>query len=471
MTQVFSQRVPRRLFDTTCCHDICRILLTQTVIFLLFWIGSVFSPSQHSFFYLDYFYLPFVFRIHGLLGIATTIVMVLFDIYFSIDSANGLSFIALLGLIREIPHAGVWGYQLGAIAFGLFALVVFFVARQYRKVGVKAAAIMFVAMAIIYYPVKKMTTWPILSVGLTGPIFYAVILQDTFFFERLNPGNMRFVPLDEPSWLARAVKGTPKVLSVVFESYGIDKSKPQINQYFEEELRKALPKRKVYAAVVSYSGSTVNGELRELCSVHTEGVMLDSVPKEYICLPKTLAQQGYKTVAFHNNKGGFYDRLRWYPNIGFSTFIDRNMMLKKGYTPSQYAFGGIADKDMAKEISRWIAGHKKIFAHWTTLDSHGPYTKVLVPEVIDCKKLGVTESAECNYVNTLQSTFAAILFIAQQHPDLKIVISGDHAPHFESVSQPLVGKRLNALFDHHHVPALVVEPEKPAHAARSSKSI
>jgi hypothetical protein len=471
MTQVFSQFTLRRLFDTTCRKGIYHILFTQAVIFLLFWLGSFFAPSQHKFFYLDYLYLPFLFRIHWLLGTVATVPMVLFDFYFSIDSANGLSFTALLGLIREIPHAGAWGYQLGAIALVLFALVSIFVARQYRKVGLKAATIVFVVMAVIYYPAKKMTTWPILSVGLTGPIFYALILQDTFFFERLNPGNMHFTPLAQPSWLTKAIKGEPKILSIVFESYGIDKSKPQINQYFEKEIRKALPKREVYSGVIPYSGSTVNGELRELCSVRTDGVMLDSVPKEHVCLPQKLARQGYTTVAFHNNKGGFYDRLRWYPSIGFATFIDRNIMLEKGYAPSQYAFGGIADKEMAEEISRWLANHKKIFAHWITLDSHGPYSKALAPAVTDCKKLAITEAAQCNYVNTLQNTFAAIIFIAKQHPDVKIVVSGDHAPHFESVSQPLIGKRLNALFDHQNVPALVIEPIKTRMRQLTRKSI
>jgi hypothetical protein len=450
--------MPRRLFDTTCRQGIYRILLTQAIIFLLFWMGSVFAPSQHKFFYLDYLYLPFLFRMHWLLGMFATIPMVLFDFYFSIDSANGLSFIALLGLIREIPEAGIWGYQLSAVALVFFISMLIFVARQYSKVSVKASAVMLAVLAIIYYPAKKLTTWPIISVGLTGPVFYAVVLQDTFFFTRLDPRHMHFTPLDAPSWLAKMGKDAPKILSIVFESYGINKSRPQMNQYFEQALHQALPQQKIYSGVTAYAGSTVNGELRELCSVRTLGVMLNSVPEEYVCLPKKLAQEGYTTVAFHNNTGGFYDRLRWYPNIGFATFIDRNAMLGKGYKPSQYAFGGIADKDMAKEISSWLATHKKILAHWITLDSHGPYNKALAPEVIDCKKLGITEAAECNYVNSLQSTFAAIIFIAKQHPDLKIVISGDHAPHFESVSQPLAGKRLNALFDQQHVPALVIEP-------------
>jgi phosphoglycerol transferase MdoB-like AlkP superfamily enzyme len=139
--------------------------------------------------------------------------------------------------------------------------------------------------------------------------------------------------------------------------------------------------------------------------------------------------------------------------------VDLAVMQKKGYQASNYAFRGIADQDMAVEINQWLTQHHKIFAHWITLNSHGPYHQSVAPETIPCLKLGIHEVMECNYVNTLQSTFNAIIFIAKKHPDVKIVISGDHAPHFESLSQPLAGQRINAFFDHQQVPALMIEPE------------
>lgn len=454
---IFSWLALSKLFGTQCRKGILRILLTQSVIFSLFQIGAIFIPTAHKFFYLDYLYLPFLFRLHWLVGVFFAIPMVLFDIYFSLDSANGLSLGALLGLIREIPHAGVWGYQLAAAGVSLFVILVAFVAWQYSQVDCKAAGVVFLALAVIYVPVKRMAKWPIMSTGLTAPVFYAVFWQDTFFFDRLNPGNMQFTALPERSWLAQNIHGEEKILSVLFESYGIDDTRPQINQYLSDTLRRALPGRQIETSVVGYQGSTVNGELRELCSVHTAGVMLDAVPAEYPCLPRIFAQAGYQTVGFHNNKGGFYDRLRWYPNVGLAHFVDKKAMLDKGYETSQFAFSAIADKDMATEISAWLKKNRKIFAHWITLDSHGPYNKILAPEVADCPRLGITEKAQCNYINMLQSTFAAIIDIARQNPDVKIVISGDHAPHFESVANPLEGKRLNTLYNHQQVPAIVID--------------
>lgn len=463
MQQRFLHFNIRQWFDKACRQGIYRILLTQAVLFLLFWLGGFFTPIQHKFFYVDYLFLPFIFRLHWILGVFAAIPMVLFNIYFSLDSANGLSLIALLGLIREIPHAGMWAYQLAFVAVGLFSLLVFFVVKQYQQVSLKAAVIVLGTMMLLYYPAKKMLPkWPILSTGLTSPVLHMILFQDTFFFERLNPGNMLFSPLSQPSLLARSIEDSPKVLSILFESYGIDKTRPQINLYFADQLRKALPNRKIETEIVTYSGSTVNGELRELCSVKTEGVMLDSVPNTYQCVPEKLGQEGYTTVAFHNNKAGFYDRLRWYPSIGFSHFIDLGKMLEKGYRPSFYAFGGISDQDMAKEISDWLKNNKRIFAHWITLDSHGPYTKSLAPETVDCHSLHIEDAMECHYVNQLQSTFIAIVSIAKEEPDVKIVISGDHAPHFESMMQPVRGKQLNALFDRQHVPALVIMPAKNA---------
>lgn len=448
-----------RWFDHTGREGIYRVLFTQSVLFLLFWLASFLAPIQHQFFYIDYLYLPFLFRIHWLVGAIATIPMVLFNFYFSMDSTNGLSLVALVGLIREIPDAGSWAYQLALFTIALFAGIVWFVARQYQKVSLKAAGVLLCILAIAYYPVKKISPkWPILSIGLTSPILHWVLFKDAFFFERLNPRHMIFSPLKEPSLLEKSIDGSPQVLSILFESYGINKLRPQINDYFVKKLRDALPNRRIDTSVLAYSGSTVNGELRELCSVKTEGVMLDSVPKMYLCIPEKLRQEGYVTAAFHNNKAGFYDRAQWYPNIGFSTFIDRTEMLNKGYLPSSYAFGGISDWDMAKEIAGWLKTHPRIFAHWITLDSHNPYNKALANKVVDCQALQIKDEMECNYVNQLDSTFSAILFIAKAHPHVKMVISGDHAPHFESLEQPLVGKRLNASFDHQHVPGLVIFP-------------
>lgn len=450
---------PSRWVEPTCRDGIYRVLFTQSVLFFLFWLASFFAPIQHQFFYLDYLYLPFLFRLHWLAGAIATIPLVLFNFYFSMDSTNGLSLVALVALVREIPDAGSWAYQLALFTIALFAVIMWFVARQYQRVSLKAASLLLFGLAIVYYPAKKMLpTWPILSTGLTSPVLHWILFKDTFFFERLNPRHMVFSPLKAPSLLAKSLDGSPQILSILFESYGIDKARPQINDYFVTKLRNTLPKRRIDTFVEAYSGSTVNGELRELCSVKTEGVMLDAVPKMYPCIPEKLRKENYITVAFHNNKAGFYDRAQWYPNIGFSTFIDRTAMLNKGYLPSPYAFGGISDRDMAKEIAEWLKIHPRIFAHWITLDSHNPYNKALAPKVVNCRALQISDAMECHYVNQLESTFSAILFIAQAHPHLKIIISGDHAPHFESLEQPLVGKRLNASFDHQHVPGLVIFP-------------
>ncbi len=73
----------------------------------------------------------------------------------------------------------------------------------------------------------------------------------------------------------------------------------------------------------AFGGQTANAEFEVLCgfplaqgAVRFEQAMNDAVP----CLPRLLAQAGYRTVASHPNEPGFWNRQASYDRLGFETF-------------------------------------------------------------------------------------------------------------------------------------------------------
>jgi phosphoglycerol transferase MdoB-like AlkP superfamily enzyme len=80
--------------------------------------------------------------------------------------------------------------------------------------------------------------------------------------------------------------------------------------------------------VPSFGGGTIRTEFEVLTGAplgSLEGVQypwLEIDRRELEALPRTLARQGYRTLAIHPNAGAFWNRTRTYPALGFDRFID-----------------------------------------------------------------------------------------------------------------------------------------------------
>ena len=80
---------------------------------------------------------------------------------------------------------------------------------------------------------------------------------------------------------------------------------------------------------VPFHGVTIDGEFRELLAGVRLGWMGQTVPE---CLPKLLAARGYEAISLHGFTSQFYDRVQWYPKLGFTRSLFAQDLRAQGLT-------------------------------------------------------------------------------------------------------------------------------------------
>ena len=123
------------------------------------------------------------------------------------------------------------------------------------------------------------------------------------------------------AWLNESTKVDEKILLVVSESWGVSDDKIQ-NAVLEPILKTQNHLNDLDRGIVDFRGVTVEAEIRELCQLDLLHFNFQDHKSEMsVCLPNKLKQKGYKTFAFHGAAGLMYDRVRWYPDVGFQELI------------------------------------------------------------------------------------------------------------------------------------------------------
>src|SRR5690606_9984297 len=110
------------------------------------------------------------------------------------------------------------------------------------------------------------------------------------------------------------------------------------------------------------------------------------------CLPNRLKAQGYDTFAFHGAAGLMYDRVRWYPDIGFNNtmFFEANSWPRRCYS-----FPGACDSDMVDFVAKSLDNPGKVFTYWLTLNSHYSYdSRDIHGDLFPCEKYAVPINSE-----------------------------------------------------------------------------
>lgn len=229
-------------------------------------------------------------------------------------------------------------------------------------------------------------------------------------------------------------KELSKSALIIIESWGI----PINNEEIEDQLQPIKQSKKIKLSHIEetvYSGSTVEAELRELCGVRPSDYQFREIPDYVQCIPKSLSEKGFKTIAIHAGKGDFYNRDKWYPSAGFQEIFFYSKEEKK-YRKC-YSWPGFCDIDIIPFFFEKIKSENKIFAYWLTLNSHMPY---------DARDLKIMRRSDCNAINIdsqsprcinhlLIKEFLGELaeYIKENSEELKgleIIITGDHKPPF-----------------------------------------
>jgi len=260
-----------------------------------------------------------------------------------------------------------------------------------------------------------------------------------------------------------------RILVVVVESWGqpISTNLQDIitKPFFSEAIRSRYLVRR---GEVPFAGSTVSGEIRELCGqLITSPSQVDAVSKQN-CLPKLLKSLGYETTALHGFSRYMFGRHSWYPLLGFDRMLFADDLQAAGYTSRcGHVFRGSCDSDIAAYVQQLlkkkpVAGRgiseNPQFVYWLTLNTHLPVSRdTTIEQKIDCAAMIAPIDREdheehCRLSKLLLGTLGLVADIAEKtEEDLQVIVVGDHAP-------PFVFKRDRELYKPGVVPFVELVP-------------
>ena len=269
---------------------------------------------------------------------------------------------------------------------------------------------------------------------------------------------------------AAAQAGKPRHLMIVMvESLGVPVNNPEMDRLLFQRYRTPEVAQRFdldYGKTV-YFKSTTAGEVRELCGRWGEyHDLLDR--KDEGCLPALLRRLGYQTSAYHSFTGEFFDREKWYPNIGFEQQKFAHELLDEGVRECGGMFPGACDRDVpALLAARLKQADQPQFIYWLTVNSHLPVPSGMNLEVDNCEKLSVKLAENfpmiCRQFAVWDAIDRALVreITADDFPPTDILIVGDHMP-------PYFDRRHRKQFAFDRVPYLYLRWKGEGDAAPSN---
>jgi hypothetical protein len=275
-------------------------------------------------------------------------------------------------------------------------------------------------------------------------------------YARIAAAGTPFASATNNSGFAKADRRT-HLLLVMVESLGVPKDAQVYHRLFQPMRQPAILDRfTLTGGTAPYFGSTTSGEVRELCGYWGEYHDLLKQPNAS-CMPALLAKKGYATTAVHSFTGDFFDRLRWYPNIGFQNRMFGDDLMRQGAQGCPGVFPGACDRDVPAIIGAQLkrSDGDPQFVYWLSVNSHLPVPPNDALGTMTCPADEMAAIAKhpmmCRQFilwDSLQSQLAKML----SDPDLPptdVLIVGDHMP-------PFFDRRQRSQFRPREVPWLLL---------------
>ncbi|ASP34874.1 hypothetical protein CHH27_17860 [Labrenzia sp. VG12] len=253
----------------------------------------------------------------------------------------------------------------------------------------------------------------------------------------------RFVPVDDAASIHSELASRldqprqPNVLVVMVEGLGAFQSDRKQELVWEPLLSEQVKQAyEIKSGTTRYFGSTTSGEARELCNLKADYRDFRD-RKGADCLPGQALEAGYRTAAFHAFTQTFFERVDWFPKIGFQElyFLENNAGLPPGDARRHcgLTFRGLCDGDVAEAVKAYLAedGGEPKFVYWLTLNSHKPVQPGEVPARLSCEDGGVFEDRELclmseQWLNV--SHLVRDMALSDSIGDTEILLVGDHHP-------------------------------------------
>lgn len=225
----------------------------------------------------------------------------------------------------------------------------------------------------------------------------------------------------------------------------------------------------VQIGTTPFYGSTTHGEIRGLCGRWSDySPFMTGYHSE--CLPAQLHAKGYETTGIHSFSGTFFDRARWYRNVGFEKELFRDDLLSAGATPCGGVFPAVCDREIPALLGRRLqSATKPQFLYWLTVNSHLPIIADRGLHTERCR--GFTEAFNeefpmtCRLFEVWEDLNEGLARMATDPklPPTDFLISGDHAP-------PFLDRAERELFDGRRVPWILLK-RKGTSGSRTARPI
>lgn len=330
-----------------------------------------------------------------------------------------------------------------------------------------------IVFAMRHLPVRMFSVSPWVAAALVAGLGAAKIAED---FARQNlvgssygyfVGQLRFAdmfnaayrtpgarPLEYPgpAGAQTAIAHRSSYLLVVVESLGQplddELAKELMLPFRSEALRR---KYEVSLGSVPSPGSTIHGEIRQLCDGDLKDGLFGVANSH--CVPARLAREGYRTRAVHANGSTVYGRNVWYPKIGFGTIAasDTEAFLRG---ERSRRWGTVLDGDTISWAARTL--HEEpgpAFTYLLTVSTHLPASLLPGAQPSASCPSRASEHA-CVHLANLQVVLRSIADSALGLDNTVIVVAGDHPP-------PFVSSNSRRAFSRTDVPWLMLVPHAP----------
>jgi len=258
-------------------------------------------------------------------------------------------------------------------------------------------------------------------------------------YKRSAPAGAPFSSATAQTGFADRADGKRHLILIMVESWGqpVGNKAMEALMFARYEDSNAVQKRyEVTSGTNPFFGSTTAGEIREMCDrwgdYYTTMKNIDAS-----CLPNKFKKKGYATRAMHSFNGKFFDRAKWYPNIGFEIQEFSEELIANGAEKCGGVFPGACDRDIPAQIGAALkSADQPTFLYWLTVNSHLP---VLPDHNLYRKKCEIISPALardypsiCNQFAVWHDVDKALVkeITSADFPDADILLVGDHMPPF-----------------------------------------
>jgi hypothetical protein len=312
--------------------------------------------------------------------------------------------------------------------------------KEYIIAGLLVVALMAVAARLVRRP-QHFTDLRVIAVA-----FSVVIL--TAQFDKWMGYGMRGhykreasadAPFSSASGNAGFVASAPTgrhLMIVMVESLGTPVGNAEMERLLFKRYNTPEVARRfeLSTGTTTYYNSTTAGEVRELCGRWGDYYELLE-RRDDGCLPARLRAKGYETTAYHSFIGSFFERDKWYPNIGFERQLFAPDLFERGVRECGGVFPGACDRDVPALLAEHLRkADKPQFLYWLTVNSHLPVPPGLNLEVDNCEKVSPVLARDypmiCRQFAIWDAVDIALVreIMADDFPPTDILIVGDHMP-------------------------------------------